>query len=162
VGRALARFATVVVLALGALMAVFVVGMRRKSPAVQGAVRRTSRAMKPLAMRSAGQPGAYASVIHHVGRTSGRGYQTPIVAQPIEGGFAFALPYGTTTDWLRNVLAAGSATLVTEGTTYTIDRPEVVPLTEAADLFPPDTQRTLRLFLVEDCLRVRAVPEPGR
>ena len=156
-GRALSRFATVVVLAVAALGAVFLVGMRRKSPAVQGAVRRTSRAMKPLAMRTAGQPGAYASVIHHVGRTSGRGYRTPIVAEAVEGGFVIALPYGTTTDWLRNVLSAGSATLVADGTTYTVDRPEVLALSEAGELFPADTQRTLRLFRVEECLRVRVV-----
>lgn len=157
-GRALARLATVVVLAVAALGAVFLVGMRQKSPAVQGAVRRTSRAMKPLALRTAGQPGAYASVIHHVGRTSGRGYRTPIVADAVEGGFVIALPYGTTTDWLRNVLAAGSATLVDDGTTYTVDRPEVVALSEVGEVFPADAQRTLRLFRVEECLRVRAVP----
>ena len=157
-GRVLAKLAAVVILAVAALGAVFVVGMRRKSPAVQGAVRRTSRAMKPLAMRTAGRPGAYASVIRHVGRTSGRGYETPIVAEPVEGGFVIALPYGTAADWVKNVLAAGSAELVDEGTTYTVDRPELVPVAQAGTLLPADTQRSLRLFRVEHCLRLRALP----
>ena len=152
------RLAAVVVLVVATLGAVFVVGMRRKSPAVQGAVRRTSRAMKPLAMRTAGRPGAYASVIRHVGRNSGRGYETPIVAEPVEGGFIIVLPYGTGADWVKNVLAAGSAELVDEGTTYAVDRPEVVPAAQAAALLPADTHRSLRLFRVEHCLRLRAVP----
>jgi deazaflavin-dependent oxidoreductase (nitroreductase family) len=156
--RALARLAGVVILVVVALGVVFLVGMRRKSPVVQGAVRRTSRAVKPLVLRTAGQPGASASVIRHVGRTSGRSYETPISAEPVEGGFIIALPYGQAADWVRNVLAAGSAVIVDDGTTYAVDEPEIVSTTDAGNLFPADTQRTLRLFRVGECLRVRAVP----
>jgi deazaflavin-dependent oxidoreductase (nitroreductase family) len=118
-------------------------------------VRRTSRAMKPLALKSAGTPGAYASVIRHVGRTTGRAYATPVGAVATDDGFVIALPYGPNTDWLKNVLASGSAIIVDEGYTYDVDRPEVVPIAEAGRYFTPQDQRAHRLFGVEQCLRVR-------
>jgi hypothetical protein len=45
-----------------------------------------------------------------------------------EDGFVIALVYGSRTNWLQNVLARGSATLVHEGQTYEIDQPEIVPI----------------------------------
>jgi hypothetical protein len=68
-----------------------------------------------------------------------------------------ALPYGPNTDWLRNVLASGSATIVDEGTTYDVDRPEVVALAVEERSFSPADQRAHRLFGVEQCLRVRRI-----
>jgi deazaflavin-dependent oxidoreductase (nitroreductase family) len=147
----------VVLLALVGVMITFVVGMRAKSPAVLNTVRRTSRAMKPLAMRSAGTPGAPASVIRHVGRTTGRPYETPVGAVAIDNGFVIALPSGSNTDWLKNVLAGGSAVIVDEGSTYEVDQPEVVPLAVEALSFSPQDQRAHRLFGVEQCLRVRRI-----
>jgi hypothetical protein len=38
-------------------------------------------------------------------------------------------------------LARGSATLITDGRTYAVDRPEVIPLTQAATFFRPKEQR---------------------
>jgi hypothetical protein len=57
------------------------------------------------------------------------------------------------------VLALGSAVLIHEGRTLTVDRPEVVPVAQVEDLFPPSEQRTHRLFRVEHCLRLRRVEE---
>jgi hypothetical protein len=42
--------------------------------------------------------------------------------------FVIVLPYGPGADWVRNVLAHGSATLVHEGRTVRVDQPVVVPL----------------------------------
>jgi deazaflavin-dependent oxidoreductase (nitroreductase family) len=153
--RPIARLVGGLLLALTATGIVFVVGMRTKSPLVLDTVRRTSRAMKPLALKSAGTPGAYASVIRHVGRTTGRPYETPVGAVATDDGFAIALPYGSNTDWLKNVLASGSATIVNDGNAHRVDQPEVVPIAEGASLFPPNDRRTLRFFGVEQCLRVR-------
>ena len=113
--------------------------MRAKSPAVVNGVRKLGRAMRPLAIKSAGGPGASASVVHHVGRTSGRSYSTPVVAVPTDDGFVIALPYGLSADWLKNVLASGSATIAHDGSTYDVDRPEVVPLSAVEHQFSPTT-----------------------
>lgn len=145
---------------LGGLVAsaaiVFIVGMRRKSPVVLGAIRRMNRALiNPRQLLTAGQPGAAASKVHHRGRRSGRAYETPVGAIPIPGGFVIALPYGTQADWLRNVLAAGEATIVHEGSTYAVTAPELVPVTELNDHFTAADRRGFRLLATEHALRLR-------
>ena len=143
---------------LGVFAGVFLGGMRAKSPPVLNAVRRFNRRVSnPRQMATAGSPGAYASVIHHVGRTSGREYETPVGAMATEDGFVVALPYGTSADWLKNVLASGSATIVDEGSICRVDQPEVVPIAVAIDSIPPNERRLLRVFGVDECLRVRRV-----
>lgn len=138
---------------------VFVAGMRAKAPPVLNTVRRLGRATKSLPLRSAGQPGAYASVVYHVGRSSGRPYETPVGAVPTGDGFAIALPYGLNTDWLQNVLASGSARIMNEGKAYRVERPEVVALTVADHYFSAGDQRAHRLFGVEHCLRVWCIDD---
>ena len=137
---------------------VFFVGMRTGSPLVRNVVRRFNRALgNPHQMKTAGTPGAYASVIRHVGRKSGRTYETPMVPFETEDGFVIALPYGPGADWVRNLMASGSATIVHEGNTYRVDRPELVPTDMAVLYLPAKEQRGLRRFRVDQCLRVRRV-----
>jgi deazaflavin-dependent oxidoreductase (nitroreductase family) len=146
-----------------AIGVVFVVGMRTNSRPVLDAVRRTSRAVKPLVLRSAGTAGSPTSVVRHEGRTSGRTYETPVVGVPAEGGFVIALPYGPNTDWLKNVLAAGHATIVFDGRNYEVDRPEVVAIDDVDAHFAPKERRLHRQFRIHDALRVRAYSDrPSR
>lgn len=144
---------------LGSLLvaaAAFVAGMRAKAPLVQNAVRRVNRSFtNPRQMASAGTPGAWASIIRHTGRTSGRSYETPVVPFPTDDGFVIALPYGDQADWLKNVLAAGKATIVHDGETYTVERPEVVPIEEAAEWFSEKDQKAHEVFNIEHILQVR-------
>jgi deazaflavin-dependent oxidoreductase (nitroreductase family) len=137
----------------------FLLGMRAKSPLVLGAVVGLSkRWMNPAQLRTAGQPGAYAGIVRHRGRRSGRVYETPVGIVAVADGFLVALPYGAGTQWLRNVLAAGEATVVVDGATHAVDRPELVPMRTVADRFSPTDQRLFRLMRVEDCLRLRRAP----
>ena len=160
---AIAMLVAAFALVLVAIGVVFFVGMRTGSPLVRNMVRRFNRAFgNPHQMKTAGTSGAYASVIRHVGRTTGRSYETPLVPFTTEDGFVIALPYGSGTDWLKNVMASGSATIVREGDTYRVDRPEVVRTAVAAPYMPAKEQRELRRFAVDQCLRVRRVaPEGG-
>ncbi len=155
----LRRFACLVgalVFSVVTCLILVVVGMRTKSPRVLGLVRRVNRAVSnPIQMRSAGQPGAYASIIRHRGRISGQPYETPVGAETTDDGFIIALPYGTTTDWLKNLVAAGTAIIVNEGETYEVDQPEVKPLASEIAGFSAADQRILRRFRVEQCVRVR-------
>jgi deazaflavin-dependent oxidoreductase (nitroreductase family) len=111
--------------------------------------------MRPLALRSAGKEGSNTSVVRHVGRRSGRTYETPVIAVQHDDSFLIALPYGKRTDWLKNVLGKGSATIVTNGHTYEVDRPEVIPMAEATAYFRPREQRMHRQFHVDAALQVR-------
>ena len=130
--RPIGKLVSRLLLAIAAVGVVFVVGMRTKSPLVLNPVRRAGRASKRFVLKSSGTPGGIASVVRHVGRTSGRPYETPVSAVLADDGLVIALPYGPNTDWLKNVLAAGSATIVHEGDTYPVDRPEVVPMSAVA------------------------------
>ena len=82
-----------------------------------------------------------------------------MVAVQHDDSFFIALPYGNRTDWLKNVLDQGSATIVTRGQTYEVDRPEIVAMAEATGYFRPREQRMQRQFHVESALRVRHPPE---
>jgi len=126
---------------------------------IQNALRLFTRAMRPLALRSAGKEGSNTSVVRHVGRRSGRTYETPVIAVQREDSFLIALPHGKRTDWLQNVLGKGSATIVTNGHAYEVDRPEVIPMAEATAYFRPREQRMHRQFRVDSALQVRRRPE---
>ena len=80
-------------------------------------------------------------LLRHVGRTSGKAYEVPIVALPFAGGFMIPLPFGDKTQWLKNLQAADQAGLRHAGHDYVIDRPEVVDLKTAG----PDLPRWVRV-----------------
>jgi hypothetical protein len=160
----LTKFVLGLLILFGAFWVAFLLAMRTKYPPLQDAVRRMNREIvNPKTMETAGKPGAYASVVRHVGRTSGTTYETPILALEAHGGFVTPLPYGTKSDWLKNLLAAGSAIVVHDGTTYRVDEPEIIPAAEAAPFVPAQEQRTHRWFGVDQFLRVHRaeVTEPS-
>ena len=126
---------------------------------LQNSLRLFTRALRPLAMRSAGKQGSGTSVVRHVGRRSGQTYQTPVIAARHDDSFLIALPYGKRTDWLKNVLDKGSATIVANGHTYEVDQPEVIPMAKATACFRPREQRMHRQFRVDTALQVRQRPE---
>ena len=135
------------------LLGLLVAGMRWQVGPVVDAVRRMNRSVtNPRVMRTAGTAATQTSVIEHIGRRSGQTYETPVDIVDTPTGMLIALPYGARTDWLRNVLAAGSATVVTGGQRVNVDRPVVVTTADVADLIPGRTMRTLRLFGVSQCL----------
>ena len=104
----LAAIAGGVILVVGLLAGTFFFGMRSKNPIVLGAVIWVSKVwLNKSQMRTAGTPGAYAGIVRHVGRVSGRAYETPVSPVPTDDGYAIALVYGNRTSWLRNVLASG-------------------------------------------------------
>jgi deazaflavin-dependent oxidoreductase (nitroreductase family) len=121
---------------------------------IQSGLRWFTRATRPLALRSAGKEGSNTSVVRHVGRRSGRTYHTPVIAAQHDDSFLIALPYGERTDWLKNVLAKGSAAIVIDGHTYEVDRPLVIPMAAATAYFRPREQRMHRQFHVDSALQV--------
>lgn len=148
----------VAVVGMVALALAWFLGMRNKQSVVVAAQRRINRAVvNPRQLQTAGAPGSSADVVRHTGRTSGRTYETPVGAEPTEDGFVVALVYGPRSDWLKNVLASGSATIVHDGVVSDVDRPEVVPFDTVAHHFPD--QAAIRLFGVTQALRLRRVDE---
>jgi deazaflavin-dependent oxidoreductase (nitroreductase family) len=143
-----------VIAAVGAVLWVgFTISLRTKFRPVTNAIRRLNRAFtNPRVLRSAGTPGASASVIHHVGRASGAEYRTPIVVVPAEPGLVIALPYGPGVDWVRNVFASSGATIQHEGTPIRAAHPRLASLADVNHLFPAKEQRIHRIYGVNDFL----------
>ena len=74
VRRASIVLGVVLTAVLGAL-SIVVIGVRTKYPPVLNRVRRYARDVgNPRQLRSAGTPGAHASVLQHTGRKSGKQY----------------------------------------------------------------------------------------
>lgn len=135
------------------LFGVLVAGMRWQVTPVVNTVRRMNRSLtNPRVMRTAGTAGTQTSVIEHVGRRSGQTYETPVDIIETTTRLLIALPYGVRTDWLRNVLAAGTATVVSGGERIAVKQPAVVATADVEELIPVRTMRTLRLFGVSQCL----------
>ena len=121
---------------------------------IRATLRRLTQVTRPLAMRSAGTEQSNTSIVRHVGRRSGRTYETPVVAAEHDDSFLIALPYGERTDWMKNVLASGNASVVTHGRTYGVDRPQVIPMIDATSYFGLKEQKLHQRFAVDTCLRV--------
>ena len=72
-----------------------------------------------------------------------------------------SLTYGDRADWVQNVLAAGTADLVTEGLHHGGLVPEVVPIDRAGDWLSSGERRLLGWFGIETCLVLRPGSTPN-
>ncbi|MGI5189261.1 nitroreductase family deazaflavin-dependent oxidoreductase [Promicromonospora sp. CA-289599] len=145
------------VVALAGFLAL-VVSMRTKNRRGLGVIRRFGKRFgRSIELRTAGEPGASAAVIRHVGRRSGAPYATPIGVYPMGDDFLVYLPYGPDVDWLRNIRAAGSAELRVEGRTHQVV-PQVIEPAEALPYLSQRDRRIASLFGVTDFLALRHAP----
>jgi deazaflavin-dependent oxidoreductase (nitroreductase family) len=93
-------------------------------------------------------------VLTHVGRTSGETYRTPLDAHAVDGGYLFILVYGSKSDWVRNVLAAGHARLTIDGEEIDLATPRLVDEGEAWRALPDTVNRPPRLLRITEYLRM--------
>lgn len=91
------------------------------------------RVINPRQIRKGEYP-----VVTHVGRTSGRSYETPLDAYPTKTGYVLVARYGPESDWVRNILAAETATLRIDGEERALDSPRLVSQEEALDVLVSD------------------------
>lgn len=155
-----------VVLGLAGVAAAGAVGalvvFRTRPPALIGALRRSNRAVLNPAMRLvAGRRGAYASLVHHVGRRSGRPYATPVLAERAGTHVYVPLPYGRDVDWCANVLAADRAVIERKGVRLAATAPAIVPASEGASAVRPLSRFLLDLAGVGDYLRLEVEDDGG-
>ncbi len=114
--------------------------------------------LKPAMRRANDRMAAFASrvppfaVIHHVGRSSGRPYRTPVVAlasRETPNGPTLVgspLPWGADVDWCRNIRAAGSYEITRHGRRYRVDALGLVDPDEASRLFGVGARLTALTF----------------
>jgi deazaflavin-dependent oxidoreductase (nitroreductase family) len=98
------------------------------------------------------------AVVIHRGRKSGRTFRTPLWAFRRGNRFVIALTYGSATDWVRNVQAAGGCELESRRRHYQLGGPRLY-LDENATDMPPLIRFMLRRvikapeFLTFDAVR---------
>lgn len=136
-------------------------GLRTRNRTVVHAVRQLNRTViNPRNLATAGRPGSRYSVVRHRGRRSGREHVTPVGATREPRGFVVALPYGAGTDWVRNLRAAGGGTVVHDGRTFPVVRPQLVPAAAASGSFSRGERWVQRAFGIAEVLRLHD-GEPG-
>ncbi len=119
----------------------------------------TNRIFRGFASRSHGP----FAVVRHMGRRSGKPYETTIMVWPMAEGFVIALTYGPQVDWYRNLLAAGGATLLWHRRVYTIGKPEPIDAKTALTAFPSFFRLILGRSGTHDFVWIKSsVPEPVR
>ncbi len=114
--------------------------------------------LNPVMKIVAGQKYWYAGVIEHTGRRSGKKYSTPVVIERVSDGFIIPLPYGTEVDWLRNVMAAGEATLRVHGETCHAVEPEMIDVATAYQQLSARRQREFGRFGIKNYLKLKREP----
>ena len=105
----------------------------------------------------AGKKFGHFAILSHIGRKTGKVYKTPIIAEPIEGGFVIALTYGKKVDWLANILAKGTCSLSWKAEDYDLNKPEFIDLETGLNAFPSPLNRILGMVGIECFLRLSIV-----
>jgi deazaflavin-dependent oxidoreductase (nitroreductase family) len=94
-------------------------------------------------------------VLEHRGRRSGKLFRTPLVVRPTPDGFVVPMPWGETTDWCRNVRAAGGCRVRWKNRVYVLDEPEVLDIAAAGAAFSGFQRRAMRRFKIQKVLKLR-------
>jgi deazaflavin-dependent oxidoreductase (nitroreductase family) len=113
----------------------------------------TNRVVGPFAARLPGF-----AIVTHVGRRSGREHSNPVNLFRSGDRYVIALTYGADSQWVRNVLAAGEARVLTRGRSVRLVEPEVVHDPSRA-LVPAPVRPILGAANVSDFMLLRRAPD---
>jgi len=102
--------------------------------------------LNPVTRRVARSSFGPFAIVRHVGRRSGKLYETPIIVSPVEDGFVIELTYGSDVDWHKNVLAAGGCMIVWHGKEYVINKIEPLDADTGRSAFPSLQRLLLRIL----------------
>ena len=76
------------------------------------------------------------SLIRHIGRKTGRIYETPVILAKAPEGFIAELTYGKDVNWYRNVIAAGGCAVVHHRVEYRITHIEPCSAERGRSAYP--------------------------
>ncbi len=74
-----------------------------------------------------------------------------------DDGVAVLLPYGTDTDWVRNIQAAGGGQVKLSGKTFRVTNPRIVPTADAAGTVKPPWGPILKATGIQSTLLLTRV-----
>jgi deazaflavin-dependent oxidoreductase (nitroreductase family) len=114
----------------------------------RGLARFNRRVANPIVRLVAGRVPPLA-LIHHTGRSSGRRYRTPVIAFARNDALVISLIYGKGSDWVRNMSAAGGASVTRLGRSEAYVEPEIARGREAIGWVSPIVRFGVRLLDVD-------------
>ena len=115
------------------------------------------RTINPLAVSSARRGSGPFSIVEHVGRTSGKSYETPIIVAPVPEGFVAELTYGPRVAWYLNAVAAGGCVVRFHGRPFRVDAIEELDAAAGLRAYGPPRSWVLRLLRRHDFLLLHVV-----
>jgi deazaflavin-dependent oxidoreductase (nitroreductase family) len=126
-------------------------------------LRAVKHVVNPVTARIARTRHGPFSLIRHVGRKSGRTYETPLILARVPGGFIAELTYGEKVDWYRNVVAAGGCVVVHHGEEFRVARIETCTADRGRSAYPGPIQWILKATRRNEfrLLRTGAAPTTG-
>jgi deazaflavin-dependent oxidoreductase (nitroreductase family) len=119
--------------------------------------RRLARFNRVVTNRVLGPAARYVpgfAVVSHVGRRSGRTYRTPVNLFKRGDRYVIVLMYGSDSQWVRNVLAAGSVDVETRGRHLHLVDPEIVH-DPARSLVPKAVRVPVGLINVDEVMLLK-------
>ena len=119
-----------------------------------------TKILNPLVRKAAGRKHiGWVAQIHHTGRKTGRAYTTPAGARQVGDSIVVPLTFGTGSDWVRNIVAAGGCTIRWKARDYTTSQPVIVPTNEtmasARRAFKPPERAFMRALGIKHFLHLR-------
>lgn len=101
------------------------------------------------------------SLIRHVGRKSGRTYETPVILARVPEGFIAELTYGDSVNWYRNVVAAGGCVVVHHRVEFRVTALEPCSAERGLAAYPNPFRRILKVA-GRDQFRLLRTDQPER
>ena len=102
--------------------------------------------LNPLTRRMAQVGIGPFAIVRHVGRRSGKSYETPIIMRRVPDGFIIELTYGPDVDWHKNIVASGGCTVLWHRQAFVVDGIEPIDTEAGRAAFSPLQQGVLRLL----------------
>jgi hypothetical protein len=95
------------------------------------------------------------AIVRHRGRRSNRWYATPVAIGHRDDALFIPLPFGSTADWLRNVVAAGGCVIRWNGVEHPMTDPEILDAASGLAAFNPIEAWLLKGLGIKGILRLR-------
>jgi deazaflavin-dependent oxidoreductase (nitroreductase family) len=100
--------------------------------------------LNPVTSRIARSGRGPFSLIRHVGRKSGRTYETPVILAKVPEGFIAELTYGENVNWHRNVVAADGCVVIHRRVEYRVNHTEPCSAARGRSAYPAPLRLVLK------------------
>ena len=100
------------------------------------------------------------SLIRHIGRKTGRSYETPVILAKVSEGFVAELTYGENVNWYRNAVSAGGCVVLSRGKEYQVAAIEPYDTQSGRRAYPAPFRNVLKLTGRKDFRLLRVGDRP--